>query len=700
VPRRTEPRLLKSRWSFSIAFLIVFCGAICNAQNSTTIPHPPAPDVARIAIINHSISLSNSVLKITWRIADGRLIGQQFENRITHRVYSLQRNPFVILLAGNGSIGMADMRIVGMPLVTELSPEKTASRRADRLSGKLVAIEFEDRAATLHVTWQALLRDDSDYIQQKVTLSAKNTAVQIEQVRLIDWDIPGARVEGTVKGSPVVTGDLFFGIEHPLSECVASFERAQCKMERALPLEPSRSVTYSSVIGVAQQGRIRRFFLNYLERERAHPYRSFLHYNSWYDLGDGGKYDEAAALDAINALGSELTRKRGIRLASFLFDDGWDDPDRVWKFNSGFPQGFANVSHAATQFGSASGVWMSPWGGYGKTRESRVAAGKAAGYETVGDGFALSGPNYYRLFHDTCLKMIRDFGVNQFKFDGTGNAKSVVSGSEFDSDFDAAIHLIDDIRAEKPDVYVNLTTGTQASPFWLLYADSIWRGGEDNYFSGVGTKREQWITYRDAETYQNVVLKAPLYPLNSLMLHGLIYARYADGLNSDANGDFQNEVRSYFGSGTQLQELYVTPALLSQADWDNLAEAARWSNDNADVLVDTHWVGGDPRQLEVYGWAACNSRKGILVLRNPSDTKKALKISLNKAFELPLGSSRFYRLHSPWKEDQKQSVITLRSNEPRTFELKPFEVMVLDASAVDSTAAGYRLPGADTEPLR
>ena len=64
----------------------------------------------------------------------------------------------------------------------------------------------------------------------------------------------------------------------------------------------------------------------------------------------------------------------------------------------------------------------------------------------------------------------------------------VIKGSEFDSDFDAAIHLIGELRAKKPDLYVNLTTGTYPSPFWLFYADSIWRGGEDHSFAGVGTE--------------------------------------------------------------------------------------------------------------------------------------------------------------------------------------------------------------------
>jgi hypothetical protein len=277
---------------------------------------------------------------------------------------------------------------------------------------------------------------------------------------------------------------------------------------------------------------------------------------------------------------------------------------------------------------------------------------------------------------------VKQYGVNQFKFDGTGNADRVVPGSNFDSDFAAAIHLIGELRALKPDLYINLTTGTYPSPFWLRYADSIWRGGEDHDFLGVGPKREQWITYRDADTYERIVLGGLLFPLNSLMLHGMIYARQAKNLDTDPQGDFKNEVHDYFGNGTQLQEMYVTPSLLSQVDWDTLAEAASWSRANADVLVDTHWVGGDPALLEVYGWASWRPGKAVLTLRNPSDKPQTIDIDVAKALELPENAARAYTMHSPWKEDRKQPAMKLTAGELHRFSLKPFEVLVLNGVPV------------------
>ena len=49
-------------------------------------------------------------------------------------------------------------------------------------------------------------------------------------------------------------------------------------------------------------------------------------------------------------------------------------------------------------------------------------------------------------------------------------------------------------------------------------------------------------------------------------------------------GDFRDEVETFFGSGTQTQEMYITPSLLSSADWNALAKGARWSLENAETL--------------------------------------------------------------------------------------------------------------------
>jgi hypothetical protein len=626
-------------------------------------------------------SFSNRALRVEWSISDGRIKFAAFNDLLGNEKLAVPDELFVIRLKNGREIRASEMSLESAPVVKALVADPTASRGSNRVAGKRISVALR-ASSTLDVLWTGILRDGSNYLRQEITLRAGRQDVPIAEVRLIAWKLPEARVVGTVTGSPIVAQNVFAGFENPLSKCTVAADVASCSLSRELPLPAGHEVTYSSVIGVTPQGQLRRGFLNYLERERAHPYRTFLHYNTWYDLGYFNKYDQAGVLDRIQAFGMELQEKRGVTLDSFLFDDGWDDPKTLWGFHSGFPEGLTPFAEAAAKYGVAPGIWMSPWGGYGKPHDERIQYGKEQGFETNKDGFELSGPKYYSRFHDVCMQMIRKYGVNQFKFDGTGNVNSVISGSQFDSDFDAAIHLIEDLRAAKPDIYINLTTGTYPSPFWLRDADSIWRGGEDHDFAGVGSWRQKWITYRDADTYKHVVKSGPLYPLNSLMLHGLIYAQYAKNLSTDPSNDFAAEVHDYFGTGTQLQEMYITPSLLTQENWDTLAEAAKWSRRNADVLRDTHWIGGDPAKLEIYGWASWSARKAILVMRNPSDKPQQFSADVGQAFEIPSGASTRFRAKSPWARDAAATPIELSPGTAHVFSLAPFEVLTLEATPV------------------
>jgi hypothetical protein len=664
--------------------------AVTAQVRDTPVYFSPDPGYAKLSFGHDgSIWLSNDLLRTVVHFESRRIAGITFggmpstvEGLHAAELSPISTLPFTLVLGDGTVLPATSLKLLGEAKLETLDSQSDAPRLAERFHGRAAALELEDEQGRLHVTWRLILRNSSNYLRQEITIAARSTDVPVREVRLVDLESRNAHVSGIVKGSPVVSDQFFAGFENPLSTCAVANGRARCWIERELPLKASQSVTYSSVIGIASPGQLRRSFLHYVERERAHPYRPYLNYNSWYDLGYFSRYDEQGALSVINAFGTELTRKRGVPIASFLFDDGWDNPETLWQFNGGFPDGFNKLRDTAASYGTAPGVWLSPWGGYGKPRQQRVAAGSKAGYETEGIGFALSGPKYYQAFHEACVNFVKRYGVNQFKFDGTGNADRVVPGSQFDSDFAAAIQLIGDLRALKPDLYINLTTGTYPSPFWLHYADSIWRGGEDHEFLGVGPKREQWITYRDADVYEHIVMSGPLFPLNSLMLHGMIYARFAKNLDTDPSGSFANEVHDFFGNGTQLQEMYITPSLLSQDNWDTLAEAAQWSRSNADVLVDAHWIGGDPAMLEVYGWASWSPNKAILVLRNPSDKPQSISIDIGQALELPSLVPQGYELHSPWKQGSSQPSLRLAAGVAHSFSLKPFEVLVLEGAPI------------------
>jgi hypothetical protein len=641
------------------------------------------PGNAEGRIAQGELILQNNVVACTWSTMDEHIRPTSVTDGLSGSTLQLQMaESFQLVLDKGQSVKSSDLKLVGNPELRNLEPKPKACRLAERLGGKQITATLISSDGNLKVEWYAILRDGSNYVRQEVRISPGKETIEVNEIVLLEFPLSGVRVMGTVDGSAAVAGNMFFALEHPMSKSQilqGQIPELRCSLPCRAVLRPGELLTQGCVIGVAPSGQLRRGFLYYVERERAHQYRPFLHYNSWYDIGYGGeKIQEIQCIKVIELFGKELINRRKVVMDSFVLDDGWDDNTSLWQFHKGFPSGFSQLKKIADNYDSALGAWLSPFGGYGEAKQQRIKYGLQQGFETNARGFSLSGPRYYARFRDVCANMIHEYGLNYFKFDGIG-AGGIPSrtGSEYAQDVEALLQVLRELRQVKPDVFVNITTGTWPSTYWLWYGDSTWRGGSDWSTHGWGSKRQQQITYRDKETYHNVVCRSPLYPLNSLMTQGVMFANH--GLPSEVDC-LVEDIQDFFASGTNCQELYITPSLMRSQQWDALAEAARWSRNNTDVLVDTHWVGGDPAEGQVYGWVSWCKRKGILSLRNPSDKAGEIRVDLGKAFELPKGAAQKYYLRSPWVKDVNETELVLSAGEEHTFKLIPFEVRVFDAT--------------------
>jgi len=679
-------------------FHFLFIAYTCDYCRSQAVEFPGWPvGKAQAMVTEKQIRLENNVLSFSWIIFDSHLVPGEFANRISSTAMTFENSDcFKVALTDGQPLSCSDLKIVGKPQLKTVKPDSKSARLARQFGGKSVTVDLVSRCGNLKVNWKVILHNGSNYIRQSITLRAVQLQIPVKSITLVELPCRDGKVAGTADGSPAVCKNMFFAYEHPSSESrILQFSsketknRIECRLVRNTGLRPNVPLTQSSVFGVFPEGQLRRSFLYYIERERAHPYRPFLHFNSWWDIAwHGLKMNEKQCLEVIDYYGKELTEKRGVKMNSFVFDDGWDDNNTLWQIiKSNFPNGFTPLTDLAQKYNSQIGLWLSPWGGGREAQKQRLKYGEKQGFEINerafsfgGDkyyrGFSLAGKKYYKHFKQRCVDMMQEYNVNFFKFDGTTTEQL--------EETEAMLRLCDELRSIRRDIHISITAGTWASAFWLLSGDNTWRGGRDMSYYGKGTKREQWITYRDRITYENFVQKGPLYPLNSLMLCGIINAPHGPPNKMTPSGeDFIHEIRSFFATGTNLQELYVKPARLTQRAWDVLAESAKWSRANSDILVDTHWIGGDPAKLEIYGWAAWSKRKGILSLRNPDDCIRRINIDIAKAFELPWAAAKKYSLKSPWRQDSGKSAIILTAGVEYSFQLNPFEVLVFDASVVN-----------------
>ncbi|MDC0936336.1 hypothetical protein OAS39_08605, partial [Pirellulales bacterium] len=634
--------------------------------------------------------LENEVMRCDWKVKKHRCTGLTIVNLHNDQKIELTSGymPRVVLQKGK-VLDLSEMNSDGPIQMNALTPDPRQVRGEMKDGGRRISALFRDDASGITVAWSAELRSGSNYVTQSIEVTTRKVA-PIESITFLDTSIEDALQVGQVDGSVVTCGNVFFAMEHPLAtNSVDDASNVRCFLQRGNLVQPMRTWRYSFVIGVVPQHQLRRGFLYYLERRRARPYKPFLHYNSWYHLNIGrpnSHMTEDECLVTIEFIGRELVKKRHVKLDAFVWDDGWDDFNSLWEFHSDFPNGFRKLRKLGAEYGAAQGVWMSPWGGYGQPKEQRIAFGRSKGYEINQGGFSMAGQKYGAAFREVCLKMMRQHGVVFFKFDGMGVGNSS-TGSQGESadDIDAVLDLTRFLRSEDPNLFVSATVGTWASPFWTFYADSIWRQGEDTGFHGSGNGRQQWITYRDMICYDRIVKLGPLYPLNSLMLHGLcIGEREAPGKMSHDEKSVADELWTFFGSGTNLQELYISPHLLTETMWDELASAVSWARANADVLVDTHWIGGNPGIGDVYGWAAWQPRKGIVVLRNPSEKPQKFDLELAQNLELPKEYAKDCTLTSP-KRGQRIPELRCSPLEPTRIELEPYEVLIFDAAPVTNS---------------
>jgi hypothetical protein len=147
--------------------------------------------------------------------------------------------------------------------------------------------------------------------------------------------------------------------------------------------------------------------------------------------------------------------------------------------------------------------------------------------------------------------------------------------------------------------------------------------------------RDAAITYRDFVLYEDFKLKNLWFPIANLMTHGIIKGNLEKlGGDSEPLDKFTTEAMLYFARGVSMYELYISPDLLTDSEWNAMSKSITWAKDRFPILSQTEMIGGDPRKRETYGYVHFNGSKGIVAARNPYIIPNKLKIELSPALGL------------------------------------------------------------------
>lgn len=619
-------------------------------------PQKKQPGVAKITQKSNSYQLANKVLKASFINTGGKL----YFNGCSELGLQPDTELFKVLLGDGSTVAASKMKLEDVKIVT-LGEDPSAATASLRYAGK--ALEARFTYGDLSITWRAVLRDGSHYLRTEMDIKAARDLsmkgiVAMNYLVAKNSAYTAPEVVGNTRGAILASNHIFAGLETPMGLNSCKDEGNATHIEglwrRNTTLKAGKTWNISSVVGLVAPNQLRRSFLAYSERERAVAWRPYPVYISWYELNIDrnnapapsykGNMTVEQCADVVSHWKTHFYDKYQMAPKAFVWDDGWDQYG-TWTFNPNFPNGFDEPANEAKQMGTGIGAWLGPVGGYGQSGEYRRAYWRSKG------GMQLSNEDYYNFFIRCCTNMIDRYDFRFFKFDGISAQASAIGpdeGTRGEENAEAIISIERAVRQKRPDIFLNTTVGTWASPFWFHFTDAVWRQEGDYGEAGdQGTDRERWITYRDRLVYQNFIQRSPVCPINTLMTHGFILSRWgAVSKNMDYDG-IVREMRCAFACGSGMVELYNDYKLMDEikdnqgnagALWKDLAECIKWQQEQADVLPDAHRVGGNPwdgKKANVYGWAAWNGKKSVLTLRNPSASAQSFTTTLREALEIP-----------------------------------------------------------------
>lgn len=619
-------------------------------------PQKKQPGVAKITQKSNSYQLANKVLKASFINTGGKL----YFNGCSELGLQPSTELFKVLLGDGKTITASEMKLEDVKMVT-LTENPSAATASLRYAGK--ALEARFTYEELSIVWRAVLRNGSHYLRTEMDIQAAKDLpmkgiVAMNYLVAKNSAYTAPEVVGNTRGAILASNHIFAGLETPMGLNSCKDEGNATHIEglwrRNTTLKAGKTWNISSVVGLVAPKQLRRSFLAYSERERAVAWRPYPVYISWYELNIDRNNAQAPSYkgnmtveqcaDVVSHWKTHFYDKYQMAPKAFVWDDGWDQYG-TWTFNPNFPNGFDEPANEAKKMGTGIGAWLGPVGGYGQSGEYRRAYWRSKG------GMQLSNEDYYNFFIRCCTNMIDRYDFRFFKFDGISAQASAIGpdeGTRGEENAEAIISIERAVRQKRPDIFLNTTVGTWASPFWFHFTDAVWRQEGDYGEAGdQGTDRERWITYRDRLVYQNFIQRSPVCPINTLMTHGFILSRWgAVSKNMDYDG-IVREMRCAFACGSGMVELYNDYKLMDEikdnqgnagALWKDLAECIKWQQEQADVLPDAHWVGGNPwdgKKANVYGWAAWNGKKSVLTLRNPSTSAQTFTTTLREALDIP-----------------------------------------------------------------
>ena len=605
-------------------------------------------------------------------------------------------------------------------------PSRTREKRILNASDcKVNSVDASEAAVTLTLSaddFQLLFGVEAgsgSFLRARLTLLKADTHLMIDKVDYFtanisgfdfSWSIPMPEKRVHIPkyimtlGQPVYFGSFYAGGEFPtcdnkIREGVARFTAYYGRTCRELQKESGVIEFHSCVVGAADAANYdacHNAFFAYM-RTFARPERFRLQFNSWYDNMLDIDTDNIA--ESFRAVAKGLEEHGVRKLDSYVVDDGWVEYKKAafWAFrNDRFPNAFHNEKKLMEELGAGFGVWFGPRGGYTEANRYAKNLKKIDYYRCRQSRDICTGaPKYIDALIDRMISFMKEYHVNYFKLDGFSiqPCRSKKHGHPAGGKEEESVYYysflwekwlagFERLRAVNPDVYLNLTSYSHCSPWFLKWVDAVWlNNSADMYYEGDGSNLDQCLNYRDGRYYDYYVVRQQQFPASCIYNHEPCYGKknYNPPLPSKSHKtvcytaeEFTKYLLMCMMRGTGFIELYYSPSMFDDKKWEINARILKWAEENFHILRHSEFFGGIPKTGACYGYAAFEDGKGYIIVRNPS--AKAQK------FTLPLAKYSLRDSHT-LRTIYPEGSATLNAAGALELELAPREIRLFAVDA-------------------
>ncbi len=573
-------------------------------------------------------------------------------------------------------------------------------------TGVELTVEFDDYTyndVTYSIKEVITMYDGDSFMRKHLEISVPEeqaSKAKIDYIDLENMDIEASNlVEGTYwtipeqsnnpdmanmkgdyleLGQPYYLSAMYWGCEFPQTENKIREGNAFIRYHYGKTLEKDahfeyhknntagKMVTWDAVVGAARStdySVVQADFYEYIESIATDTdFRQ--QYNSWYDnMKEITKENLERSFFEIE---KGFTQNGVNPLDSYVADDGWINYNSFWDFDeSKFPNELYDASLQSEQMGSRFGLWLGPRGGYGTERT--IAAwianhGLGSQNPQSGNDINISDARYLNKLRDDIFISYQDkFDINYWKLDGMLLAPCTVESEYYTTTnafatitetYERWTDMYEDMRDAKTDgdLWINMTSYTNPSPWHVQWVNSVWmqNTGDTGYNDSFGASDQQsMLTYRDNSYYNFLKERQWQLPNKYFYNHDPVYGLTANDAYNRPDIEYTTEeLRDHLymlgTRGTAFWEYYYSYSMFDDAKWDVNAEAARWIEDNFDILQKSQMIGGKPGNGDIYGFSCWNGSEGIVSLRNPKNVEQTYTLTFDRLIGVAEGTTDVY----------------------------------------------------------